>query len=97
MTKQSEMSGCLRRLLGLTLAILFVCLTVQGLSHSHKQGQTEATCQICHAAHLPCIPGLVALEEPAPFTAIGYVVPIVLNFHETVIPGHSSSRAPPAV
>ena len=97
MNKQPDMAIYLRRVLAFALAVLLLCLAIKTLSHTHKQGQTEASCQICQAAHLRCLPGVVVEAEPDPLMPVEYVVPLVLSFDETIVPHNSSSRAPPTV
>lgn len=97
MNKQPDTVVYLRRVLALTLAILLLCLAIKTLPHTHKQGQTEASCQICQAAHVRCLPGVVVQVEADPLIPIEYVLPLVLSSDETIVPHHSSSRAPPIV
>lgn len=86
----------LLRVFALTLAVLFVVFCVQGLSHSHTNGQDEAACQLCQAAHLG--PAAVSLTPSlfTPFVANGCVQAFVLAFHQELFFHDSPSRAPPS-
>ncbi len=63
----------LARVLAFTLAVLFVLFVAQGLSHTHAKGQSEAACQLCHAAHIGSSPKVLASSLFSPLLAIGYV------------------------
>jgi hypothetical protein len=83
------------RALALTLAVMSVLFFSQVLSHSHAKGQTEATCQVCQAAHLGSAPAAGTQSLVAPLLATGYVQPFVAVFHQEFISHDSPSRAPP--
>jgi hypothetical protein len=86
----------LARALALTLALLFVVFYVQALSHSHSNGQDEAACQLCQAAHIGSAPASVVPLLLTPLLSIGYVQPFILTFHQELFFHDSPSRAPPS-
>jgi len=86
----------LARGLALTLAVLFVVFCVQALSHSHANGQNEAACQLCQAAHIGPAQACVTPSLVTPFLTAGYVQPFVLAFHQDLFFHDSPSRAPPS-
>lgn len=76
-------------------AILFMATGVE-YWHSHAPGSDEATCPICHVAHMPILRGVPTRALAAP-TAVAWVVP-----SETQVSHSAPSsfipppRAPPA-
>jgi hypothetical protein len=84
------------RVLALTLAVMFVVFCVQVLSHSHANGQDEAACQLCQAAHIRSAPASVVPLLITPFLSIRYLEPFVLKFHQELFFHDSPSRAPPS-
>jgi len=84
------------RALALATAILFVLFAAQALTHSHADGQNEAACQLCQAAHLGSAPtaGIASLVNP--LLATGYVQPFVVTIHQELFFHDSPSRAPPS-
>jgi hypothetical protein len=83
------------RVFALALAILFVGFVGTGLNHTHAKGQTEATCQVCQAAHITSAPAEQALSLFSPFIATEYVQPFVVTIHQEFFFHDSPSRAPP--
>ncbi len=83
------------RVLTLTLAVLFALFAAQGLTHSHADGQNEATCQLCQAAHLGSAPTAGTTSLVSPLLATGYVQPFVVTIHQELFFHDSPSRAPP--
>jgi hypothetical protein len=86
----------LLRVLALTLAVLFAVFCVQTLSHSHANGQDEAACQICQAAHIGPAPVSVTPLLLSPFVTTGFVQPFVVTFHQKFFFHECHSRAPPS-
>lgn len=84
------------RMFALTVAVLFVAFCTQALSHSHTNGQDEAACQICQAAHIGPVPASVIPSLLTPFLTAGYVQPFVATFHQELFFHDSPSRAPPS-
>ena len=87
----------LARVFALTLAILFVVFYAQALSNSHSDGQDEAACQLCQAAHIGTAPASVTPLLHTPLLTTGYVEPFVASFHQELFFHDSPSRAPPSV
>src|SRR5208282_4859650 len=85
----------LARVLAFTFAVLFVLFVAQGLSHSHANGQSEAACQICQAAHVGSAPKSLTGSLVGPLPSIGYVQPFVVTVHQEFFFHDSPSRAPP--
>ena len=84
------------RLLALTLSVVFVVFCAQALGHSHTNGQDEAACQLCQAAHIGPAQASVTSSLLAPFPTTGYVQPFVVTIHQELFFHDSPSRAPPS-
>jgi hypothetical protein len=84
------------RVFALTLAVLSVLFVAQALTHSHANGQNEAACQICQAAHLGAAPTAGTVTLSSPLVATGYVQPFVVTIHQELFSHDSPSRAPPS-
>jgi hypothetical protein len=95
MADGAKMRKTLARLLAFSLVLLFVVFVFQVASHSHEKGQSEATCQICQAAHLGPAPQAGILLLHAPLLSTGYIQPFLSAFHEELFFHDSPSRAPP--
>jgi hypothetical protein len=85
----------LNKIVALTLAALSIFVLTHVLSHSHRNGRTEAGCQLCQAAHARSLPTGEMQPDAVPLVAVGYVQPFIASFHETFLPQYSPSRAPP--
>ena len=96
MVDGAKVRGNLARLIALSLAIVFLVFVSQVAGHTHVKGQTEATCQVCHAAHLGPVPEAgIQLLQAARFST-GYVQPFLLALHQELFFHDSPSRAPPS-
>jgi hypothetical protein len=95
MAGKGKIQQNLSRVLALTLAMLFVVFLAQVVAHSHENGRSEATCQVCQAAHLGSAPSGRALSIVTPLLAMGYVQPFVVTFFQELFFHDSPSRAPP--
>jgi len=84
------------RVLALTLAVLFALFAAQALIHSHVEGQNEAACQLCQAAHLGSAPTAGTASLVSPLLAAGYVQPFIVTIHQELFFHDSPSRAPPS-
>jgi hypothetical protein len=84
------------RVLALALAVLFVLFAAQALTHSHADGQNEAACQLCQAAHLGSAPTAGTASLVSPLLATGYVQPFIITIHQEFFFHDSPSRAPPS-
>jgi hypothetical protein len=83
------------RVFALTIAVVSLLFVAQALSHSHPKGQSDAACQICHAAHLGSASTAGTASLITPFLATGYVSPFILTIHQEFLFHDSPSRAPP--
>ena len=84
------------RVLAFTLAVLSILFVAQAQIHSHANGQNEATCQICQAAHVGAAPAAPIVTLSSPLLATGYVRPLLVTIHQELFPHDAPSRAPPA-
>ncbi len=84
------------RVLALTLAVLFALFAAQALIHSHVEGQNEAACQLCQAAHLGSAPTAGTASLVSPLLATEYVQPFIVTIHQELFFHDSPSRAPPS-
>jgi hypothetical protein len=83
------------RALALGIACCIVVFLVQIVVHDHATGQNEATCRVCHAAHIGSGPAINALLLAAPLPASGVVRETVIPFSKKLFSHDSPSRAPP--
>jgi hypothetical protein len=81
--------------LALGIACCIVLFLVQIVVHDHATGQNEATCRVCHAAHIGSGPAINALLLAAPLPASGVVRETVIPFSKKLFSHDSPSRAPP--
>ena len=87
--------GSRTRVLTLLLAVFFLVFFTQVAVHTHENGQHEATCQVCQAAHLGSIQPAGTLALCVTPQAVGYVAPFVVAYHDEFFFHDSPSRAPP--
>ena len=79
-----------------TLALLSLVFLLQVTPHEHANGQDEAACRLCQAAHVSAIPAISGIGYSVPLVAVGEVAaPRVLATSES-FPLHADPRAPPA-
>jgi hypothetical protein len=83
------------RALALAIACCIVVFLIQVVIHDHESGQNEATCRVCHAAHMGVAPTVSALLLAAPLFPSGCVHEIAVQFHKDLFSHDSPSRAPP--
>jgi hypothetical protein len=83
------------RVFALTLAALAVLFVAQSLTHTHANGQNEAACQVCQAAHVGAAPEAGTASLVTPLVVTGYVCSFVVTFHQEFLFHDSPSRAPP--
>jgi hypothetical protein len=81
------------------LTAAFAAIVLVGIGapfwHSDAPG-TEATCPICHVAHMPVLPGAAATLWATP-AAVAWVVPAEMRItHAAPVALDSPPRAPPA-
>jgi hypothetical protein len=96
MVDGAKMRRSLARLLAFSLVLLFVVFVSQVVSHSHVNGQNEATCPVCQAGHFGPAPQAAILLLQAPLVSTGYVQPFFSALHDELFFHDSPSRAPPS-
>ena len=96
MAGRQNRRGTSGRVLALTLAVLFALFASQALIHTHVEGQNEAACQLCQAAHLGSAPTAGIASLVSPLLATGYVQPLIVTVHQELFFHDSPSRAPPS-
>jgi hypothetical protein len=81
----------------LIAACAAILLVASGISFWHTDAPgSEATCPICHAAHMPVLPGTATSALSAP-NVVAWVVPAeALVSHSAPAGLDSPPRAPPA-
>jgi hypothetical protein len=84
------------RPLALALAFFSLIFLVQVTSHGHANGQDEAACRLCQAAHIGATPAVTALTPIVSLIAIGLVAAPTLVAETESSFAHSPSRAPPS-
>jgi hypothetical protein len=85
------------RFAALTAALAAILPVAIGASFWHTDASgSEATCQICHVAHMPVLPGMAASVQAAPKVVAWVVLAEVQASHSTPAGLDSPPRAPPA-
>jgi hypothetical protein len=80
----------------IALALLSLVFLLQATPHQHTNGQDEAACRLCQAAHVSAIPAVSGIVFSVPLVPVGEVsAPRILAATEN-FPLHSDPRAPPA-
>src|ERR1700693_1096416 len=95
MQHTSKFGNYFRRTLALAIACCIVVFLVQVVVHDHENGQNEAACRVCHAAHIGIAPSLSALLLASPLLPSGSIREIAVQFHKDLFSHDSPSRAPP--
>src|SRR5271169_583826 len=80
----------------LGLSLLVFSLVFHGVSHVHRNGQDEAACQTCQAAHVGIYPAVSAPTLPTPLPAAGRVQALILVLADAPVSLDRPSRAPPS-
>lgn len=91
----AKTAGPFTRVLVFTLAWMFVLFFTRTTSHVHQNGQDEASCQVCQAAHIAPAP-LAVSAAPYTLIALEYVRPDTLTFDLELFFGDCDSRGPPS-
>jgi hypothetical protein len=81
----------------LTFAVVLIAVVflLQIAPHGHANGQEEAACRLCQAAHVSATPAVTGIVMSVPLVPIGEVsTPIVGSATESFF-HHSDPRAPP--
>jgi hypothetical protein len=96
MTLRCKSIGIWTRVSTLALAALLAVFLTQVVTHIHQNDQSEASCQVCQAAHLGSVlpSATLLLVFVAPQT-VGYVAAFAVAHHSEVFVHDSPSRAPP--
>jgi hypothetical protein len=79
-----------------TLALLSLVFLLQVTPHEHANGQDEAACRLCQAAHVSAIPAVSGTVLSVPLVAIGEVAAPRVQATSESFPLHADPRAPPA-
>src|SRR5579863_1708607 len=81
----------------LVAACAAILLVASGISFWHTDAPgSEATCPICHVAHMPVLPGTATSVQSAP-KVVAWVVPAEARISHSAPAGlDSPPRAPPA-
>ena len=84
-------------LVALAAALLAILPVAIGASFWHTDAPgSEASCQICHVAHMPVLPGILTSFQAAP-KAVAWVEPAQAQISHSAPAGlDSPPRAPPA-
>lgn len=86
----------LARVVVLALALASLVFLLQVTAHQHTNGQEEAACLLCQAAHISVTPAVSAIELSVPFIPIDQVAPARIGSALDSFYHHSDPRAPPA-
>jgi hypothetical protein len=81
--------------LALALCLLALLFLLQVTPHGHANGQDEAACRLCQAAHLSVIPTVSAIVSSIPLVPISEVATLDLKAAPQSFCRHSDPRAPP--
>jgi hypothetical protein len=95
MRHTSKLRNYFARTLALAMACCILVFLVQVVVHDHENGQNEAACRVCHAAHIGIAPAINALLLAAPLSPSGCVHEIAVQFDKDLFSHDSPSRAPP--
>jgi hypothetical protein len=95
MRHTSKLRNYFSRTLALAIACCIVVFLIQVVVHDHENGQNEAACRVCHAAHIGIAPSINALLLASPLSPSGCVHEIAIQFHKDLFGHDSPSRAPP--
>jgi predicted MFS family arabinose efflux permease len=84
------------RLVTFGLALVALVFLLQIAPHGHANGQEEAACRLCQAAHVSATPAVTGVMVSAPLVTVGEVeTPTVRSASESFF-HHSDPRAPPS-
>ena len=84
------------RPMALALALLSLLFLLQVTTHSHANGQDEAACWLCQAAHIGVTPAVSGIVLTIPLVPVGEVAACHLVLAIEHFLSHSDPRAPPA-
>lgn len=86
----------LARVIVLALALVSLIFLLQVAVHEHSNGQDEAACLLCQAAHVSATPVVSAIVLSVPFVPVGPVTAPAVGSTLDSFFHHSDPRAPPA-
>jgi hypothetical protein len=89
-------SGNAIRLLALTLSVFTVFFVALSTCHFHSNGQDDAACRLCQAAHAGISTPQAAQEAPVPLVERTDLPRHVLFVHSELFLPSASPRAPPS-
>jgi hypothetical protein len=95
MRRTSKFGNYFATTLALAIACCMLVFLVQVVVHAHENGQNEAACRVCHAAHIGIAPTINAFLLAAPLLPSGSLHEIAVQFHKDLFSHDSPSRAPP--
>jgi hypothetical protein len=95
MRHSSQFGNYFARTLALAIACCIVVFLIQVVIHDHENGQNEAACRVCHAAHMGAAPAVNAPLLAAPLLPSGSIRELAVQFHKDLFSHDSPSRAPP--
>jgi hypothetical protein len=96
MRRTSKFGNYFARTVALAIACCMLVFLVQVVVHAHENGQNEAACRVCHAAHIGIAPTINAFLLAAPLLPGCSVHEIPVQFRKDLFSHDSPSRAPPA-
>jgi len=85
----------LARPLAFALALVSLFFLLQVTAHTHANGQDEAACRLCQAAHVSATPAITGIALSVPLVLLGEVIPPKVVAATEAFFSHSDSRAPP--
>lgn len=84
------------RPLAFALALLALVFLLQVTPHGHANGQDEAACLFCRAAHISVTPAVSTIAPSVPLVQLGVVRAPSAGATTENFFRHSDPRAPPA-
>jgi hypothetical protein len=78
------------------VALLSLVFLLQLASHAHANGQEEAACRICQAAHVNVTPVVSGIVLSVPLVPVGEVASPSVSAASESFFHHSDPRAPPS-
>jgi hypothetical protein len=84
------------RPLAFALALLSLVFLLQVTSHGHANGQDEAACRLCQAAHISVTPAISGIVLSVPLVPVGEIAAECVHPSTEIFYSHSDPRAPPA-
>jgi len=88
--------GCQGKAIAIALALLSLIFLLQVTPHEHANGQDEAACRLCQAAHVSVIPAVSGIAFSVPLVPVGEVAAPRVPFTSESFPLHADPRGPPA-